>query len=102
MEANHKVQACKCKAIKKRVRVSFRLSCQLKRRRKKKITFPFTGEGAGLTALKSDLFIQSNAGSNGTHFTSSSSNVPNPVSIFSSISKLKVKAIYLNPHPHVI
>lgn len=31
-----------------------------------------------------------------------SSNVPNPVSIFSSISKLKVKAIYLNPRPHAI
>lgn len=45
-------------------RALFRLGCWLK---KEVFLFPPTGEGAGLTALKSDLFIQSNAGSNGTH-----------------------------------
>lgn len=31
-----------------------------------KISLLLTGKGAGLTALKRDLFIQSNAGSDGT------------------------------------
>lgn len=53
---------------KKRVRASFRLGCWLKNRKgkRKNILLLLTGKGAGLTALKRDLFIQSNAGSNGT------------------------------------
>lgn len=52
---------------KKKVRASFRLGCWLKNRKGKRkvILLLLTGKGAGLTALKRDLFIQSNAGSNG-------------------------------------
>jgi len=58
------------KPSKKNIRASFRLGCWLKKEigKKKPTFFPITGKGAGLTALKSDLFIQSNAGSSGTHF----------------------------------
>lgn len=50
---------------KKKVGASFRLGCWLKNKKEKEILRLFTCKGAGLTALKRDLFIQSNAGSNG-------------------------------------
>lgn len=50
---------------KKKIRASFTFVCWLE---KEKILLLLTSKGAGLTAMKSDLFIQSNAGSNGTLF----------------------------------